>query len=268
MDELLVRDGKPRPARHDHEQETESPRQRLDMLLPLELLPPFPLPELNGREEREQEVIVLNNAAVKARFRITHSGRQGGGSIAVRELAGPSGDFEFMENTARLTGWREAFELSPPGVVRKISRKLVFTLKFEEEAGGDVRIAVDSSLAAKEMRRLTAPERGLLTAAVRDLEQIHDLFAARKPGATIEPRVEALERRVAGSPLSPLGLAVRSHLAGYRETFELNDSARLLAKILGRPAPDFTLEDLEGKKVSFREAIRGKVALLSFWGYG
>jgi hypothetical protein len=268
LDELLVRGGKLLPAREDHEQETESPRQRLDMLLPLELVPPFPLPAVNGREEREQEIVVLNNAAVKARFKIAHSGRQDGGFIVVRELAGSSGDFEFMENSARLTGWREEFELSPDGAVRTVARKFVLNLTFAEDEGGDVRIVVDSSMAAKDVRQLTAPERELLAAAGRAMEEIHELFTGRKPSATIEPRVNALERRLADSPLSPLAVAARSHLAGYRTTFEVSDSARLLAKILGQPAPDFALEDLEGKKVRFREAIQGKVALLSFWGYG
>ena len=35
----------------------------------------------------------------------------------------------------------------------------------------------------------------------------------------------------------------------------------------GSAAPDFALNDLDGKKVSLSD-YRGKVVLLAFWGYG
>jgi len=36
--------------------------------------------------------------------------------------------------------------------------------------------------------------------------------------------------------------------------------------LLGKPAPDFTLRGLDGKDLNLHEAIRGKVALVTFWG--
>ena len=38
-------------------------------------------------------------------------------------------------------------------------------------------------------------------------------------------------------------------------------------KLIGRPATDFTLTDLDGNAVSLAEQ-RGKVVLLAFWAYG
>lgn len=36
--------------------------------------------------------------------------------------------------------------------------------------------------------------------------------------------------------------------------------------LLGKPAPDFTLRGLDGEELNLHETIRGKVALVSFWG--
>jgi hypothetical protein len=59
-----------------------------------------------------------------------------------------------------------------------------------------------------------------------------------------------------------------TRLGAYRTVFEKDEDARKLAALFGSQAPDFTLEALDGKKVSFRELGRGKPVLLSFWGYG
>ena len=37
-------------------------------------------------------------------------------------------------------------------------------------------------------------------------------------------------------------------------------------KMIGQPAPAFTLEDIDGKEVSL-EDYRGKTLMLAFWGY-
>lgn len=37
-------------------------------------------------------------------------------------------------------------------------------------------------------------------------------------------------------------------------------------KLVGQPAPDFSLETLEGKKLELRSYIKGRPALVSFWG--
>ena len=39
------------------------------------------------------------------------------------------------------------------------------------------------------------------------------------------------------------------------------------AQMLNQPAPDFTLKDLNDKDVSLSD-FKGKVVMLSFWGYG
>ncbi len=39
-------------------------------------------------------------------------------------------------------------------------------------------------------------------------------------------------------------------------------------KLLGKPAPDFTLEALEGGPIHLREMMRGRVGIIAFWGVG
>ncbi|MEM7234301.1 MAG: hypothetical protein AAF517_19135, partial [Planctomycetota bacterium] len=62
--------------------------------------------------------------------------------------------------------------------------------------------------------------------------------------------------------------AIGTRLNAYGKTFESNAGGRILAKILDKTTPDFELEGLDGKKHKFRELTKGKVTLLSFWGYG
>ena len=61
-----------------------------------------------------------------------------------------------------------------------------------------------------------------------------------------------------------LRASVERHLARFeRERREQNRGAELVGKL----APDFSLEDMDGRDVSLKD-YRGKVVLLSFWGYG
>jgi cytochrome c biogenesis protein CcmG/thiol:disulfide interchange protein DsbE len=52
----------------------------------------------------------------------------------------------------------------------------------------------------------------------------------------------------------------------YRQARDQEARSGAAGGLVGSPAPDFTLEAMDGSKVAFREATRGKVVLLSFWG--
>lgn len=272
LDELLEREGKVIPAREHPAQELEGLHQEIDTFLPLELAPPFPLPDLGSGEVGEHEVVIFNQALAKARFK-TLLEKKAAGLRAVRELVESApASFEFQASPARLKSWREEYAIDPQrGVLQAVARKFSVLVPSEEsDDRGDLRLVVSFELSLKVARQLTASERELLQASAQALWKIHRHLAARKPSAEIEPGVRALAKRLAGSPLAPLAAATEQRLKSYRETFEGedNESGRILAKLLGNQAPDFMLEDLEGKKVRFRRATEGKVTLLSFWGYG
>jgi cytochrome c biogenesis protein CcmG/thiol:disulfide interchange protein DsbE len=61
--------------------------------------------------------------------------------------------------------------------------------------------------------------------------------------------------------------AEKAAAAGVRATLEKGESADAMytsSPLLGKPAPDFKLEDLSGKKVSL-EDYKGKALLINFW---
>ena len=50
--------------------------------------------------------------------------------------------------------------------------------------------------------------------------------------------------------------------------FEADEGGRVLAKIIGKKAPNFALDSLDGSKVDFHKVTNGKPTYLVFWGVG
>ena len=93
-------------------------------------------------------------------------------------------------------------------------------------------------------------------------------FAARKDSGEIAKLVASFAERAQGTLLEGATKPLRVRLRAFREFFEETPTGRQLAKILDKQAPDFTLDNLEGKHVKFRDTVRNKVTLLTFWGVG
>ena len=55
-----------------------------------------------------------------------------------------------------------------------------------------------------------------------------------------------------------------SYMAGINKTAKQNITAKIKSEMLNKPAPDFTLTDLQGKKVSLKD-YRGKSIVIDFW---
>lgn len=127
----------------------------------------------------------------------------------------------------------------------------------------------------KEM--LLKAEEGALTAIWEVSEKGRQVLSA---GALAQREAGARELMAAGDAkalegfetrhpdLAPFAAAKRSAFEAQAR-FEEEERAREEAaqKMVGQPAPDFTLKDLAGKDVSLA-GLRGKVVLLAFWGYG
>lgn len=84
------------------------------------------------------------------------------------------------------------------------------------------------------------------------------------PIRCLDEHQRAHPRGVLASASGPLRRYIQDRLEAKREEEAVRKAAE---KLLGNPAPDFTLRDLDGKQVSLRD-FRGKAVLLSFWGYG
>jgi thiol-disulfide isomerase/thioredoxin len=74
--------------------------------------------------------------------------------------------------------------------------------------------------------------------------------------ANWEYRKQAAEKRLA--------MSAKAELVPSSSTSSASDAMLTSSPLLGKPAPDFTLQDLSGKKVSLA-SYRGKAVMINFW---
>lgn len=100
-----------------------------------------------------------------------------------------------------------------------------------------------------------------LKAEARRVEEIERALFLNLDADGAESRQRSFEKEF------PAGRFVRA-VAGL--TRQAEDVAPIAQerKLYGKPAPDFTLEDLEGKSVTLSKAAQGKITLLTFWSIG
>jgi hypothetical protein len=253
------------PAREfleDSAPELEPGTLKVDLYFPLELVPPFPVPATGTESRGEAEVTAAHPHVARGAF--VTAARTDAGALEVTRILAPGSrpEFVFSESPAALTGWRERYSADlKTGAPRRIETEALMEVKSED---GPIRLERKVTLEAVGSLDPTASE--ALERRLRDLDA-----ACRSilPAAEIAKRVEAFRMGLPEGPhLETAAFAAARRLAAYRELFEESEAGKKLASLLGKPAPDFTLEGLDGKKVSFRDAIRGKAALLTFWGVG
>jgi hypothetical protein len=234
----------------------------LGIHFPLELVPSFPVPAPGAEARGEAEVAVAHLHAAKGTF-VTGARLEGGALEVTRALApGTRPEIVFDGSPAVLSVWRERYAADPgSGAPRRIERESVVEVKAEDGA-----VRLERKLVLEASGTLEPPGSEALERKLREL----DLgFRSIPPADEMAKRVEALPMGLAPGPhLETPKVAAARRLAAFRELFEESGAGKKLASLLGKPAPDFTLEGLDGKKVGFREAIRGKVAFLTFWGVG
>ena len=92
---------------------------------------------------------------------------------------------------------------------------------------------------------------GYSVTAVADGDQAIAKYRERYPEGLLAPALVHLESRLA---------TARATFAGGGNPDERAE------KLVGGPAPDFTLKDIDGTELTL-SSLRGKPVLLSFWGY-
>jgi hypothetical protein len=245
--------------------ELDALASRFAMLLPWNLTPPM-WAASSAAATAEVEVEVLGLAHAKGRFR-RDARREGSSHRFVRELeAGAQPTFQLEERPAVLAAWKEDLSFD---AARGLLNKASFACKVVVDADGtSVEVESLCEYALQSARKAEGAETAKLAETMEKLQKLDAGFRALDPGAKLAPEVEALDAASRSGDLAPLGLAARTRLEKYRETFEKDDSGKVLRSLLGKTAPDFTLEDLKGNRVRFHEARKDKVTLLSFWGVG
>ena len=239
--------------------ELETPHQMIGIYLPLRL----GMPPAKPTEKSSYEVLILNQIPVRIECASSTSGSEKNletSSISNAKKA----TFDFRGSEATLNKWEESYTRDKKqGIISGIRIGYEFSVSIN---GNDITLSLDCALEAKEITTLAkTPVLGKGLAAFRTASAA---FADMKPSTETQPLVEEISKLLDKSPWSALARAARTRLQGFVETFESDDAGKRLAKIIGKPAPDFTLSDLDGKQVNFRKETAGKVTLLSFWGVG
>ena len=263
MDVLEGRLGAGEPALQPAEEtpmELEESSGALEGLLPLAVLKPAAVPAA-AEERKEVETVVLGLASVRLPLAVRAQTSDGRRRIEVRLADGARPEFKYNDGKGWVTSFVGVHALGPSGSPESIEETASVEIVEEESRTGAER---RSALKATD----SGASRGDAAGLAREIEEIAKLFASRRPSKDIAPRIEKLAAAKGRRLEEIASKALSARLSAYRALFEKDDDGRKLAALLGGPAPDFTLEALDGKKVSFRELGRGKAVLLSFWGVG
>ncbi len=234
--------------------ELEEGSLALKALFPLMLLPEFAAPPSGSEPRTDVELTLLGSVVVKVP--LVASRQEAGESLTLlRRLAeGATPTFQFRDETSKLLRWSESYKLdSGKGLPSRLESALVFEGSL---ADSTVRFEQTLILNKKKSSDGLGDEGAKLASIEKDLRSLGVEFAAFKSPEEIAKQIGSFQAKARGTLFESVNDALDQRLAVYK------------ASGLGKLAADFTLESLDGKKVSFREATRGKVVLLSFWGVG
>jgi hypothetical protein len=164
------------------------------------------------------------------------------------------------EKETELQSYRETWEVDPStGASRGYSAAWkTHSKEMDEEVTLEVKLAQTREVAAEE---LTARR-----------EELAEIEAFRKKvaveGADLEAaarEADELTQRLTGSPLAAMAPELKQAVASAKSSreYRLKDK-RTRDRLLGRPAPDFTAQDLDGNEIALAK-LHGKAVLLNFW---
>ena len=256
-------------ATDDPPLELQESHSEMSEYLPLDVLPSFAAPASGQSARSEATVSVLGLAEVKVPF-VIFSKKEGNQLELARSLQeGAKPKFLFNDQPVNVVLWRERYVVdSQTGALSHVESTVAVESKGDGDDGIQQRLEKMLTLDLKKVIPFSGPEADSISSQMKELEGILADFHSLKPLEEISKRVKAFEQAVKGSSLEAVGSAVSARLEAFRDFFEKGDDGKALVKLLGKSAPDFKLENLKGEQVSFREASRGKVTLLSFWGVG
>ena len=240
--------------------ELEEARHLLGVYVPLRL----DIPTKSEKGVR-RSVKILNQIPVEATVDIEVVERDGGTAQSLTLAGDSTPEFDFRGSKAKLREWTETCSIGKNGVVTSKSFSYAFDIDFR---GSSITLSLNNTLKLRSLVANVAKGPEKLATALGAYREIVAGFRARKGSKALAPQVKSLGDQVKGTPYGAFAIAARTQLTGYAATFEADDAGRLLAKLLGGKAPNFVLDDLDGKKTDFHQASAGKVTYLIFWGVG
>ncbi|MEM7231182.1 MAG: hypothetical protein AAF517_03350 [Planctomycetota bacterium] len=218
--------------------------------------------------ETTQDATIRALSQIRVPTQVTSRRRESGDLVSVEhELASSANaTFSFNRQTATLKTWKTVHSYSrSKGRLEEFSYQSTIVLGSGDSA---IRIEIESSAKAGEESERTGAAKYRFDEALTSFAALEKAVAAREPSSHLTKHAARITSFLGETNDRALADAATSWAAYYKKTFESNNAGRILAKLLDRQPPDFTLEDLDGKKVNLREAIKGKVAYLNFWGVG
>jgi len=271
------------------DKEETGPREKLlDMQLPPGVFPSFELPADASPREEEVRVIYQATARLPLRYSVV---REGDTVTVTRGLAaGKTATLDLSGEPATVHGFREVYVVDAGRKVVTEWRREAEIVSATEDRTMEIR--TQTELRLKEARHADGEAAKHAAALERSVEALLEEFRAQKHPRDVYAALRAIEEDPSGKLLDGLCEALRSRFSSYREAKRGELSASLPSPfetpsrtspglvqvdtphsnssdpILGKEAPDFTLEGLDGARVSLRQLAKGKVTLLSFWAYG
>ena len=251
--DILDLAGKSGLERRETAMELKDSHQMVGIYLPLRVR----IPEV-AEGKADYKVMILNQIPVNIKCGIETLAS--GAALRNSEKA----DFDFRGSKATLNKWEERYTIDgKTGSISAITIDYEMSVSINDNL---ITLSLDCDLQAKEVT--TLGKNPALKKGFAAFKAASGAFAGMKASSQTRPLVDEVGKLVDKTPWSALARAARTQLQGFIETFEADDAGKVLAKILGKKAPDFTLADLKGKQINFSKETAGKVTLLSFWGYG
>lgn len=219
-----------------------------------------------GDGKRKREIHVLGQIPLEIEVASTVETTDAGRRHVEKLVEGAREEFTFNGQSARLMDWKlETLTRAKGQTLESWSLELVFELGKEGDA---IRIVSQARVERSASLELTGEKSDLERRALQAHASFHRAADLAEDQETRSKPIVALEG-LDGSRSRPLLLrAAQTRQSAHNRVFVGTPGGRKIAGLLNRPAPDFTLENLEGKEVRLSDFIRGKVAYLNFWGVG
>ncbi len=259
---VIDRDGNPRADLTDHRDRTVSDA----LLYWLEAEAAVP-PEWRVAGAQGTEKIRLSSLRLRSRIAMHRSCTAPEGAAATLHMALEEPVLEMngeLKTELRTLDWR--FELDAAGAFRggELRRELVRSIGAVEQVDApriEIEVISRTALEADEARRVWL-EFELLAPAARCILPGQD-------AKQVDAALERLERHRTEQPDGKLAAAVPRLEAGLTSRSEWlagGTPDERAERLIGHPAPEFGLTDLDGEQLSL-SSLRGKPVLLSFWGH-
>lgn len=243
---------------------SDTPRQALlERYVPLDWLPTFPLPE-DGPSAGEAPIEGLTAQRVTVPL-ATDMARKG--ALVTVRRALPQGRTVPLD----LDGAPSTLEVFEEQFVLDTSARSLLAFERHHRIVTPHGISLEKREMTTKMQRRFARtvaevERPAVEQVVLGVSRVLEGLCKRQHPRDIYDALRSIEEDSAAFP--GLHSALLDLFAQYRELLDEESRAKSRSPAQHADAPDFELESLDGKKVSFREQTRGKVVLLSFWGVG